>query len=163
VANYTRSHMVDAVKTKGIRYSMVSVVNVIVGQGLLVVFATVLGWNLVLANVLAVCISAGPAYVLNRQWVWGKSGKNHLTKEVLPFWGFALAGLALSSLAVWAVSGLSLPFIANVANLAAFGLLWVLKFFFLDAMLFGPHHHGPEPDAADTNTDTDVDADTGAG
>ena len=41
-----------------------------------------------------------PAYYLNRAWVWGKRGKSHLTKEVVPFWAFAFSGLVLSTIIV---------------------------------------------------------------
>lgn len=149
MARYSTHHMAHAVRTKGIKYALVSVFNVIFGQGLLVLFVTVLGWHAVVGNVLAVCISAGPAYVLNRAWVWGKTGKNHFMTEVLPFWGFAVAGLLLSTVAVAATRGIDLPLVANVANLAAFGFLWVIKFFFLDAVLFGSHHHVPVYDETD--------------
>ncbi|MCX7621238.1 MAG: GtrA family protein [Acidimicrobiales bacterium] len=143
MARYSTKHMAHAVRTKGIKYALVSVFNVVFGQGLLLLFVTVLDWRPVVGNVLAVCISAGPAYVLNRAWVWGKTGKNHLTTEVLPFWGFALAGLVLSTVAVAATRGIDIPLVANIANLTAFGVLWVIKFFFLDAVLFGVHHHLP--------------------
>ena len=82
------------------------------------------------------CISAGPAYLLSRAWVWQKTGKNSLTTEVLPFWGFGLAGLVLSTVTVAATQTLDIPGITNIANLGAFGVLWVLKFFFLDALIF---------------------------
>ncbi|WP_334142255.1 GtrA family protein [Rhabdothermincola sp.] len=144
------------VRTHGLKYSAVSVINVIVGQGLLVFFSAILGLRPAPSNVLAVCISAVPAYYLSRAWVWGKSGKSHLTKEVLPFWGFALAGLVLSTGAVWTathVTGIAdIPvdqrslvekLVPNVANIVAFGVLWVVKFFVLDAYMFGRHHHGP--------------------
>ena len=135
------------VRSHGLKYSAVSVVNVIVGQGLLILFHSVAGIQATLSNVLAVSISAVPAYYLNRAWVWGKRGRSHFTKEILPFWGFAFAGLILSTLAVdYATSHYDNPLIPNVANLAAFGTLWVLKFFVLDSMLFGAHHHHPEPD-----------------
>ena len=42
-------------------------------------------------------ISAFPAYYLSRKWVWGKSGKSHFKKEVLPFWIFVFIGLVFST------------------------------------------------------------------
>jgi hypothetical protein len=88
--------------------------------------------------------------------VWGKTGKSHLTKEVLPFWGFALAGLVLSTISVYlATQALGIAntpraeltvmekLVPNIANLAAFGVLWVVKFFVLDSFMFGKHHHAP--------------------
>ncbi len=142
------------VRSHGLKYSAVSVVNVIVGQGLLLLFHGVAGIGATLSNVLAVCISAVPAYYLNRAWVWGKRGKSHFTKEILPFWGFALAGLVMSTFAVdWATEHSDSPIIPNIANLAAFGVLWVLKFFVLDAVLFGAHHHHPDYEHDDDEGD----------
>ncbi len=141
--DYSRSDMVNAVKDKGLKYALVSVVNVVVGQGLLLFFTKGISMTPWLANVLSVCISAVPAYLMSRAWVFGKTGKNHLTKEVLPFWGMAMIGLCFSTLAVWATQSVSFPLIANVASLGSFGILWVIRFFILDAILF--RHDIEEP------------------
>jgi len=155
-------HALRKVKAHGLKYSAVSVVNVAIGQGLLVLFSAVLHVPAAAANVAAVCISAVPAYYLSRAWVWGKTGRSHLTKEVLPFWGFALAGLILSTASVWLATHLTgvadIPpaertaiekLVPNLANMFAFGVLWVIKFFVLDAYMFGRHHHGPVDDDLD--------------
>ena len=155
-ARYSSSHMTDAVKTKGLRYSAVSVFNVVLGQGLLLVFINVFHWPDVLSNVLSACIAAGPAYYVTRRWVWNKMGKNEMGREILPFWLFAVLGLLLSSLAVWAVSGVDIKFIANVASLGAYGVVWVIKFFFLDAVSFGRPHLAA--DGASMTTDVIEDA-----
>ena len=137
------------VKSHGLKYSAVSMVNVAVGQGLLVLFT---GFHLgpTTSNILAVCLSAVPAYYMNRAWVWGKKGKSHFRKEILPFWGFALLGLLLSSITVTVASaavgyepGIEgwRRLVPNLANMFAFGILWVAKFFVLDAMIFGAGHH----------------------
>jgi putative flippase GtrA len=150
------------VRKHGLKYSAVSVINVVLGQSLLFGFHTIAEIEATTSNVLAVCISAGPAYYLSRAWVWGKRGKSHLTKEILPFWGFALAGLLLSTVGVnWASEasgaaaaldrGVDLTLwqkvVPNLANLVAFGIIWVVKFFVLDAVIFGPHQHHPVLDA----------------
>jgi putative flippase GtrA len=146
------------VRRHGLKYSAVSVINVVIGQGLLVVLGIVVH-NAWVANILAVSLSAVPAYYLTRAWVWGKSGKSHLYKEVLPFWGFAFAGLILSTVSValatkWlGISGVPRSelttvekLVPNIANMVAFGVLWVVKFFVLDSYMFGKHHHGPVED-----------------
>jgi putative flippase GtrA len=141
------------VRSHGLRYSAVSVVNVVFGQALLFVFVRLfsattewskgVAWTM--ANIVAVSLSAVPAYYLNRRWVWGKRGKSHFTKEILPFWGFAFAGLVLSSLAVNLAAGITdWKIVANIANILAFGVLWVVKFFVLDSAVFGKRHHGNE-------------------
>lgn len=148
------------VRSHGLKYSLVSVVNVAIGQGLLFLFHAVAHVGPTISNVLAVSVSAIPAYYLTRAWVWGKRGRSHLYREVLPFWGFALAGLILSSIAVTVASSAFgvepgqddwRRLIPNLANIAAFGVLWVVKFFVLDTYMFGPGHHTPddEDDAVD--------------
>jgi putative flippase GtrA len=136
-----------SVKEKGPKYMAVSVVNVIVGQGLLLLFHAVLHWNQALANALAVCISAVPAYYLSRAWVWGRSGKSHFKTEVLPFWIFVGIGLVFSTAMVALVSHLtgaaSTPtsqltlaekLLPNLVNAASFFLLWIVRFFLFEHM-----------------------------
>ena len=141
------------VREHGLRYSMVSVVNVIIGQALLFLLLRLFVWTTdwtndvswTIANIVAVSLGSVPAYYLNRAWVWGKRGRSHFTREVLPFWGFAFAGLITSTLAVNIAAGLTdVKIVANIANIAAFGLLWVVKFFVLDSAVFGRGHHGPD-------------------
>ena len=84
---------------KAIRYTLVSAISVVIGQALLALFYNVVHWSAAWSNIWAVSISAGPSYYLNRYWAWGKRGRNHLLKEVLPFWGLALLGLEQQSVA----------------------------------------------------------------
>lgn len=137
---------------KLIRYSAVSVVGVVVTQVMIIVIHAGFGVPGVWTNILAVGLSAIPAYYLNRAWVWGKRGKSHLTKEVIPFWGFAFAGLVLSSIIVALIAGHPEPGHTEdiwdtvrimIGNLAGFGLLWVARFFVLDRLLFGTSPHLP--------------------
>ncbi len=122
---------------KALRYSLVSVVAVAVSQLVLVICAGVLGWSPALANVAAVTIGSVPSYTLNRRWVWGKRGRNHLLREILPFWALALLGLVFSTVAVHvAVQWNDTTLVASAANLTAFGILWVVKFLLLDSVLF---------------------------
>ena len=134
---------------KVIRYSLVSVISVIVSQ--IVLFVAQSFWSARTSNIVAVCVSAVPSYYLNRKWAWGKSGKSHLMKEIVPFWTLAFIGLVFST---WAAdyaesnahhltsSDLGTRLIVNGAALAAFGILWVGKFFIFNKVLFA---HQPEP------------------
>jgi putative flippase GtrA len=122
---------------KALRYSMVSVVGVVITQVLLVLLHAVLGVDATASNVLAVCISAGPVFVLNKRWVWGKEGRAHVRRELVPFWGFTLVGLALSSGLVAAAQHYShSTLVVMVANLTGFGIVWIAKFLFLDSVVF---------------------------
>ena len=132
-----------------VRYSLVSVISVIVSQ--IVLFVAQSFWSARTSNIIAGCVSAVPSYYLNRAWAWGKTGKSHLMKEIVPFWALDLLGLLIST---WAAdfaesnahhvtsSDLMARVIVNLAALAAFGVLWVGKFFIFNKVLFA---HQPEP------------------
>src|SRR5947207_413167 len=85
---------------KFVKYSLVSVISVAINLVLLVFAFGIVGWSAAPANIFAVGISAIPSYYLNRAWAWGKRGRSHLLKEVVPFWALAFLGLVISTIAV---------------------------------------------------------------
>jgi len=123
---------------KLVRYTMVSVISTIVSLGVLgLVFGVAHLWSEVPSAVFANAVATVPSYYLNRRWAWGKAGRSHLVKEVLPFWLVSFAGLALSTWAAAMVRDFSdshqlhhfgHTVIVLGANLAAYGVLWVGKF-----------------------------------
>jgi putative flippase GtrA len=128
------------------KYSMTSVVGVVMGQSFIFLFASVLDWPWGWANVVAVAISTVPTYYMSRAWVWQKRGKSSLYAEVVPFWVMTFLGLLLSTLAV-VVLERRYPdnkILANVGNVMGFGVLWLAKFFVLDRILFKVTHEHPE-------------------
>ncbi len=150
------SSLLERARTPGgrklVRYSLVSVVSVAVAQ--VVLFLAQFAWSARTSNIVAVCVSAVPSYQLNRAWAWGKSGRSHLMKEIVPFWGMALLGLILSTWSVdWAEtnaatftsSALGQKLLVNAAALAAFGVLWVAKFVILNRVLFAHVAHPATP------------------
>lgn len=132
---------------KGLKFLAVSAFNVVFGQSLLLLAQLGLSWSGTVSNMFAVAVSALPAYLLSRYWVWQKRGPNHFFKEVVPFWSLAFAGFVLSTAAVavvestWDVP----PLVINLVNLSAFGVLWVAKFFILDKVLFRHEHLTDDP------------------
>jgi len=120
-----------------VRYTTVSIVAVVCSQSLLLLLQA-FGMNPAPANIIAVTVGCIPSYTGNRYWVWGKRGKNHFWREVMPFWAIALVGLALSTLLVFVVSHFWThnPIVINTTNLVAFGALWVFKYMMLDQLLF---------------------------
>lgn len=131
---------------KLVRYSTVSIISIVISQVVLfITFGALRLWSAVVCNIVATAVAAGPSYYLNRRWAWGKSGRSHLVKEVLPFWGLAFAGLALS---VWAVhltedhahqltsSHFLTSLMVNAASLAAFGVIWIGKFLIFNRLMF---------------------------
>ena len=125
--------------TLAIKYSMVSVVGVVMGQSFLALFVDLLDYEPTPSNVAAVMITAIPVFMLNKRWVWSADGKLSLRREVLPFWVFTGAGLALSTGFVALADSTSdgNPLLIKLANLSGFGVLWVAKFLFLDQVMFG--------------------------
>lgn len=123
---------------KLIRFAAVSAFNVMLGQAVLYGAQVALHWRPVTANVVSVCIGAVPAYLLSRYWVWEKRGKSRVMAEIVPFWTLALIGFGASTLAVWYVDTqwAASAVVVNLANLTAFGLVWVTKFFVLERYLF---------------------------
>lgn len=122
---------------KLIRYTLSSVITT--GVSLAAILVTY-GFHLIngiigatlFGNVLAII----PSYYLNRAWAWGKSGKSHFRKEVVPYWAMAFLGIAFSMLgALWAkhlVHTHDWSHLINTAlvagvNLMCFAIFWVLK------------------------------------
>jgi putative flippase GtrA len=134
---------------KPIRYAAVSAVAVVFTQIVLVTCRAGIGLSPVWSNVTAVSLGCIPSYTLNRYWVWGKRGKNHFWREVVPFWTLALIGLAFSTVLVALAARWSdATWVVSAANLTAFGTLWVAKYLILDAVLF---RIAPETAGADTS------------
>ncbi len=136
------------------RYVATSGFGVVSTQILLAIFLHVLDWKPLGANFVAVTLISVPAFMLNKYWVWGKRGRAHMRREVLPFWIFTVAGWSLSSIAVVLVANATKnpdveslkdgnKYAIQAANIAGFGILWVLKYLFLDKIMFGGDHHTP--------------------
>lgn len=132
-----------------IRYASTSLMMVALTQVLILLALRGFGWKAVPSNLFATMVTSIPAFALNKYWVWGKSGRAHVRREVIPFWVFTVAGWALSTGSVAVVSGMSedetLVHTVSVmaANVAGFGILWILKYLFLDKIMFGEDHHTP--------------------
>jgi len=123
---------------KALRYCAVSVVNVGIGSSVLAICHGVLGWSAIVANLAAWLLGTAPAYLMSRAWVWQRSGPHDLGGEVLTFWVMALVGLAVSSLAVLIIERLTDATLLLVAgSLAAYGIVWVARYIFLDRVLWG--------------------------
>jgi len=121
-----------------IRYSMVSVISTAVS---LVVLGLVFGvfhiWAEVGSTVFANVVASIPSYFLTRNWVWGKSGRSHLVKEIIPFWVMSGLGITFSIVGAAAAkdvgkhygfSHVEQTLLVEAANVTSFAVFWVAKY-----------------------------------
>jgi putative flippase GtrA len=119
------------------KYCSVSVLNVVLGQALLLSFHSILGWPGWMANLAAIFVGTGPAYLISRRWVWEKTGRHSLSAEVLPFWGLNLFGTVLSTLFVGLADVIwNTPVAISGASITAWFFVWVLKYLTMDRVVF---------------------------
>ncbi len=139
------------------KFAAVSVVSTIVSQSLLFAFYPHVVASAMGSNVIATSISTVPAYYLNRRWTWGKRGRSHLWKEVVPFWVLAVVGLVVSTVIVGIAAtnadrvSSSAEFrnvVVHLANLFAYGIIWVARYAILNKFLFGPDTQHRRPAVA---------------
>ncbi len=118
-----------------LRYVAVSAINVLNHQVLLLLANSGWGWSGGRANVFAALLSAIPAYLLSRRWVWEVRGAHSMRAEIVPFWTLALIGLVVSTaLAEMADRVWDTWYWVAGASLAGYLVVWVLKFVLLDRM-----------------------------
>lgn len=130
---------------KFLRYSMVSVIAVGISEVVILICAWVFHLSGVASNALGAAASTPAAFELNRKWAWGKTGKSHMWKEIVPFWSLTLAGLAASTVTVDIadrvaksnhVAGLDRALAIMGASLLAWGAVWVVKFVVFNRLVF---------------------------
>ena len=123
---------------------MVSVVSTAVSFGVLaIVFGVLQLWGEIGSTVFANAVATVPSYYLNRKWVWGKGGRSHLMKEIIPFWSLSAVGHrrvdrrrggGQAHRHVHHLSHFEQTVIVLVANVMSFGIFWVLKFLLFNRM-----------------------------
>jgi putative flippase GtrA len=129
---------------KMLRYAMVSVVSTVMTFTVLgIVFGVFRLWTEVPSTIFANVVMIVPYYYLNRRWVWGKTGRSHWRRELLPFWGLCLWGIVLSIASATVARHISVDnhlshFAATALLLSvtvtAFGVVWVIKFLLFNRM-----------------------------
>jgi putative flippase GtrA len=145
------------------RYGMVSVISTVVAFTVLaLVFGVLKLWGEVVSTVVANVVATFPAYVLNRRWVWGKSGRSHLMKEIVPFWGMQALGIAVSVVGASVARHVGIEHhlshhqqtaLVLVANLVSFGVFYVLKYMVFNR-LFRVHTLQELDDLVEQQVDT---------
>src|SRR5262245_477026 len=104
------------------------------------------------ANVICAIVCIGPQFALNRRWVWKCAGRGHWRREVMPFWGYSLLSLVLSTVTVartgyWAGAIGASPdqrtVIVLSANILVSGTLWMGQFLLMNKVLFRSNQTAP--------------------
>ena len=147
--------MVDAVRRlwrlagtpeglKLIKYTTVSAISALTSIVVLtVVYGVLQLWSPVVSTLFANIVAGVPSYLLNRRWVWGKSGRSHWWREVLPFWVMSLTGIGFALVTATLAKDfanahhlhhLTRTILVVGANIAAFAVVWLLKFMILNRL-----------------------------
>jgi putative flippase GtrA len=126
---------------------LVSAISALIALVVLtIVYGVLRLWTEVPSTLFANVVAGIPSYLLNRQWVWGKSGRSHVWREIVPFWVMSLIGIAFALFAAALAHDVAdthhLHHLARTAlvvgaNIAAFGILWLLKFIILNRLFAG--------------------------
>jgi putative flippase GtrA len=122
---------------KILRYSLVSAISTGVS---LFVIALVYGvlhlWSEVPSTIFGNAVATFPSYWLNRKWAWGKHGRSHFLKEMVPFWTLAALGIAFAIIGAALARHVAIKYnldhfetsvILLVANVISFAIFWVAK------------------------------------
>jgi putative flippase GtrA len=151
---------------------MVSGVAIVISQLVILICAGLFHLSGVVSNTLGAVASTPASYELNRKWAWGKGGKSHLWREVVPFWTLTVIGylastgtveLAETTARSHGVTGLGRVAAIMGASLFAYGVVWIVKFIVLNRLVFGAKPgaeadgtKGPDlPDGPDKGADAE--------
>ena len=131
-------------RLKVIRYAAVSAISALTSLLVLtIVYGVLRLWTEVVSVLFSNVVAGIPSYFLNRQWTWGKSGRSHLWREIVPFWVMSLTGIGFALVTAQLAHNFAdthhLQHLARTvlvvgANVAAFGILWLVKFMILNRL-----------------------------
>jgi putative flippase GtrA len=134
---------------KLLRYTMSSVITTLISFAtIVIVYGFHIISGIIAATLFGNIVAIAPSYYLARAWAWGKRGRSHIRKEVLPYWLMSFAGIAFSLLgAEWVkrivhehhLHHLTSTLLVAVMNLVSFAVFWVLK-----VLLFNKIFHSSE-------------------
>ena len=90
-----------------------------------------------IANFTSALMVALPTFFVNRRWSWNVQRTHSVKREVLPYYLFTVANVTISTTVAWflANAGASNPMLV-AATVAVYTTTWVLRFLFLDRILF---------------------------
>lgn len=130
---------------KVVRYGAVSIIATALSQSVLLVLYGTSTASAKVSAVVATLVGCVPSYLLNRRWVWGKSGRHSAAREVVPYVVSTLVSLVASTwltdfsateLAGTSLSHLTRTFCVDGVYVGTFAVLWLAKFA-LNEVIFG--------------------------
>jgi putative flippase GtrA len=131
-----------------VRYGSVSAVSTVTSLVVLGTLIGILGYPATWSNVIATVVATVPSFELNRRWVWAQSGEGSVFRKAVPYFLLSFAGLIVSTFAVHLSADATIhstrlvhTAAAELANVAAYGSLWVVQFLLCDRILFRQSHH----------------------
>jgi putative flippase GtrA len=137
-------YLLGSVVTTGLSFAWITIM-----YGLHIIPGVI--WATLSGNLVAVI----PSYYWNRAWAWGKRGKSHFRREIVPYWSMAFLGIAFSQLgALWArheVHSHNWSRLDDTAIVALTNVLCFAIFFLLKLMVFNRIFHVARPDDVDTD------------
>lgn len=122
------------------RYTLLSLVTVPVGYTLLLVARNAWDINAGLLNLAVGTVLTPPSFLLYRSVVWRDAGAKRWPAELFEFWQTVMLGALASSVLI---AGVDLVFANNgflivLAGLVGQGIIFVVRFFWLDRVTFAP-------------------------
>lgn len=130
---------------KAIRYTLVSGVSVVVAAVALFILSFFFHWTDRSAAIASAVAGGIPNYYLNRRWAWGRTGRSHLWREIVPFWVIAFVGLAFSTWTTTFAGSIAdtitdhrllRSVIVVIGMITGYGILWIVKFILFNRVLF---------------------------
>lgn len=121
------------------RYSALSFLTVPVGYGLLLLARHLWDVNAGLLNLAVGTVLTPPSYLLYRHLVWRDAPRRSTAREMFSFWQTVMIGALVASAfiavadAVWGARNL----VIVVAGLTGQGLVFLVRFVWLDLFTFG--------------------------
>jgi putative flippase GtrA len=128
------------------RAAATSVAATALSQGALLAVLTA-GGAPALASAVAFSAGALLNFLVTRRWVWGRTGRPRVRHELLPYLAViafgGLVSVSLTALAGHLLAPLTMPHalwvvLIDGAYVAAYALVFLVKFTLLDRLVFGP-------------------------
>ncbi len=119
------------------RYTAVSVSAAFANALLYTSLLSTTSLHPVMANVASATVVVIPTYLAHRRWVWRVGERAGTVSKGVIYWCFSMVNVSISSSLAWALAQRNASNLSLVAATAGvYTGTWVLRFLFLDRLLF---------------------------